>query len=142
MIERFLQEVDNTFPVPLSKKQELSAFALKLYHKATLCAKFDGDRIVAMVAGYTEDLVGDMAYISIMATVPDARGRGLAGECVRDFLEICRQKGIGAVHLYAVADNIAAVTVYKRAGFVEWHPENEPRAEDLHLICYTGEKNK
>ena len=138
MIERFLHEVDKSFPVPLSEKQELHSFAEKLYEKGTLCAKIEDGRIITMVAGYTDNLSDGMAYISIMATVSDARGRGLAGKCVEEFIEICRQKSIGAIHLYAVASNTAAITVYKRAGFEVWRAENESRPDDLHMIYYIG----
>ena len=51
----FLTAVDTLFEVPLSQKQELFSFAQKLNEKATICAKVEGDTIVAMVAGYTEN---------------------------------------------------------------------------------------
>ena len=41
-IENFLREVDSYFPVPLSCKQDLHDFSLKLHQKATLCYELDG----------------------------------------------------------------------------------------------------
>lgn len=139
-IEEFLIKVDKSFPVPLSKKQNLSEFAIKLNEKATLCIKENDGEIVSMVAGYTENLIGNIAYISVVATLEGERGKGYSKSLVKDFIEICRQKKIDAVHLYTVATNISAVNLYKKLGFVEYIMENEPRPDDLHLIYYIKEK--
>ena len=133
-IEAFLRQVDGDFPVPLSQKQELSAFAAKLWEKATLCAATDRDGITALVAGYTENLTGGMAYVSIAATLPRARNQGLASGLMRQFIGICREKGLPAIHLYAVASNEAAMAMYRNLGFRLWHTADEPRPDDAHLI--------
>lgn len=135
-IEVFLRKVDTTFPVPLSQKQNLHDFAIKLCQKATLCAESDEEKIVAMVAGYTENVIDNMAYISIVATVPEFQGRGLASKLIKDFISICEKKSIDAVHLYAVSENTAAIRMYEKLGFVLWNKHNEPRPNDAHLIYY------
>lgn len=137
-IEAFLREVDDLFPVPLSRKQNLCDFAIKLHEKATICyAKNDG-RISAMVAGYTDNLVGNIAYISIVATCIGYRGRGYASSLVKQFINICKNKNISAVHLYSAASNSAAIKMYQKIGFVNYRPEEEPRPDDTHLIFYIG----
>ena len=131
-ILKFLQAVDKSFPTPLSKKQNLSAYAEKLYGSATICAQVENGKILSMVAGYTENLVGGIAYIAVVATISEAAGRGLAKKCVKQFIEICREKNIPAVHLYT--DNPGAEIMYKKIGFEDYFPENEPRPNNLHLI--------
>lgn len=135
-LEEFLNRVDNMFPIPISKKQDLHLFAIKLCEKATLCIEVENEKIISMVAGYTENVLDNRAYISIVATVPDAQGRGLASKLVQDFIQICSDKNIDAVHLYAVQSNIAAVRMYKKIGFEEWIIPDEPRKDDVHLIYY------
>lgn len=135
-IRDFLQDVDGLFPVPLSKKQDLNVFAQKLCEKATLCASFGDDRIVALVAGYTDQVDDDLGYISIVATRPEAQGKGLASAMVKEFLSIAARKKLRAVHLYAVKDNLLAIKMYKKLGFTVWNTINEPRPDDLHLIYY------
>ena len=138
-IEKFLKEVDVDFPTPLSQKQNLSFFAQKLIEKATICAKTENGKIVAMLAGYTENLTNNISYISILATSKQARGKGYAKGLLKEFIDICRSKKIKAIHLYTTHTNKTAVNIYKKAGFVEWAVENEPRKEDLHLIYYIEE---
>ena len=135
-IEAFLKATDQTFPVPLSQKQDLSAYAQKLYEKATLCAAYAGEEIVSLVAGYTENLPDERAYIAIVATLPKARGNGLASQLIKELIGICRKKNIKAVHLYAVPDNIPAMNMYYALGFQDLRVADEPRKEDAHLIYY------
>lgn len=135
-LELFLRKVDKDFPVPLSSKQELKEFAKKLSQKATLCVACEGDELLALVAGYTDALTDGMAYISVVATLEKARGKGLAKRLMGEFIDICKQKNIKAVHLYTVPSNIPAVSMYKSLGFADYFVENEPRPEDTHLIYY------
>ena len=133
-IEVFLRAVDQSFPIPLSDKQDLSAYARKLYEHATLCAACKDGKIVSMVAGYTENLTGDWAYIAIVATLPEGRGQGTARRLVQEFIQICAQKQVRAVHLYAVSENIAAMRLYQTLGFRALQLDDEPRKSDAHLI--------
>ena len=135
-IEMFVRGVDNSFPIPLSRKQDLKQFAHKLYEHATLCAEYEDEKIVSLVAGYTENVLENRAYISVAATCAEARGKGYASKLIKEFIDICRQKDLDAVHLYAVPSNVTAVNMYKRLGFEEWVIENETRPNDLHLIYY------
>lgn len=135
-IKRFLEKVDRTFPVPLSKKQDLAQFAQKLQEKATLCAVENGGEVLSMTAGYTENLVNGLAYISIVATVPEAQGNGYGERTVRAFLAACAQKHLRGVHLYAVAGNEPALSLYRKLGFEIWEMPDEPRPDDVHLIYY------
>lgn len=135
-IETFLRRVDGDFPVPLSQKQDLHSFARKLAESATICFEEDETGIIAMVAGYTDNLVGGMAYVSIAATVAGARGKGLATKLMREFMDICVIKKISALHLYAVASNLPAMSMYRKLGFSVWDCPNDPRPGDAHLIKY------
>lgn len=134
MIETFLYAVDDAFPVPLSKKQNLKYYAVKLFSSATICAEIQNGNIISMVAGYTETLSDDIAYIAVVATLNEAKGRGFASNCVKEFIEVCRQKSIPAVHLYTSSTNEPAKAMYKKIGFVTYFPEKEPRPQDTHFI--------
>lgn len=135
---RFLMDVDDQFPIAISKKQNLDSLAAKLHSKATLCTAIDGDEIVSMAAGYTDHVVENMAYLSILATRKEYKGKGLAEQLVNEFISIARDKHLIAVHLYAVHENLPAVKLYEKLGFVPYTMENEPRPRDLHLIYHLG----
>ncbi len=133
-IEEFLNKVDKLFPVPLSQKQNLNEYAKKLYEKGTLCAKTENGRILAMVAGYTDNVTDNRGYIAVVATLPEAQGKGFAKKLVLEFLSISKAKALDAVHVYAVPTNTVAVNMYRGIGFTEWKLPDETRPADLHLI--------
>lgn len=137
-----LNRIDSLFPVPLSQKQSLEDFARKLLKKGTICAQWEAGEIVSIVAGYTDEMREHMAFFSIAATLPQAQGKGYISRLFRAFLEIAREKGAVGAHLYAHPDNIHAIGIYRRLGFVDYHPENEPRPEDVHLVFWFDKENE
>lgn len=94
MVYSFLKKVDHTFSVSISEKQDLSEYAKKLSAKATICVEITGDQIVSMVAGYTTTVTNNLGYIALVATVPEAREHGLAGNLVKEFLSIAKEKNL------------------------------------------------
>ena len=98
--------------------------------------------IATMVAGYTKNLTGNLAFVSIMATRKEYRGQGLASKQLAKFLEECRKVGASGAHVYAVESNLPAVATYKKLGFEKYELENEPRPDDLHLIKRFKEKEE
>ena len=135
-LKDFLQAVDKSFPTPLSQKQDLGKLAEKFIDKATHCYAEEEGRIAALVAGYTENVTNDIAYISVVATLPEKQGRGLASGLVAEFISRARERGLRAVHFYTAQSNLGAIRMYRKLGFVEWIYESEPRPNDLHLIYY------
>lgn len=136
LIYSFLKKMNRTFPVAISEKQDLFEYAKKLSAKATICVEIRDDDIVSMVAGYTTGVTNNQGYIALVATVPEVRGQGLAGNLVREFLSIAKEKKLSAVHLYTVSRNEIAVKMYREIGFDEYIIEAETRKQDLHLIYY------
>lgn len=140
-IEEFLLEIDKDFPVPLSKKVNISEFSKKLFEKATIITKIKDKKIISMLAGYTENTENDLAYVSILATTKEYRGQGLAGKSLDKFIKLCKKKDLKGVHLYTVKTNTSALAVYHKRGFTEYVLENESRPNDLHLVLHFKEND-
>lgn len=92
-----------------------------------------------MVAGYTENTEGNIAYISLVATRPESQGKGHACRLLKEFIGICREKGLDGVHLYTDARNAGAAQLYWKLGFRRWVVEGEPRESDLHYVYWLNE---
>lgn len=136
-LSKFLQIVDNHFPIPLSSKVNLPEYVQKLMDCADLFAEMsEAGEIQALAAGYIRHVENGMAYIAVVATLPEMRGHGLAGRVVQKFMARCREQKRKGVHLYAVASNASAVRLYEKLRFERYYPENEQRPEDLHLVYW------
>ncbi len=136
----FLYIVDKNFPVPLSEKVDLDEYAQKLTDKADLIADVSDNGVIqALLAGYINSVDEGMAYIAIVATLPEMRGQGRAEKLVRKFINKCREQNIKGIHLYAVESNAPAVRLYEKLGFEVYKIEDEPRPNDLHLVLWLKE---
>ncbi|MGF7002009.1 ribosomal protein S18 acetylase RimI-like enzyme [Lachnospiraceae bacterium PFB1-21] len=130
----FLKKIDSYFSRPLSQVQDLEVFAKKLVEKGTLCYRLsEKNEIISLVAGYTDNLIKGEAYISLVGTLSNYSGHGLATELVEEFLQVCKDKQISSVHLYTTSSNKAAVHMYERLGFYQRKIDNELRPKDIHF---------
>lgn len=130
----YLIEVDTLFPVSLSEKVVLKEYAQKLCTKATLCIEKSNHQYVGVVAGYTENIENDLAYISLVGVRPKYSGKGIASKLIKEFLNICKSKQIRKAHVYTDARNKKAIAMYEKLGFERYYPPNETRPEDVHFI--------
>lgn len=133
-IEIFLNEMDDKYPVHLSQKINLHQYALKLYEKGVVLPILKDDKIVAMVAGYIKNTTDNIAYISLVGTLPNYNGNGYATKLVKEFINLAKQEGLLGVHLYTTKENDIAINIYTKLGFVDWLIDKELRPYDKHMI--------
>lgn len=134
-IEYFLRKVDKTFLIPLSDKTDLSGYALKLEKYATICAvRDDNGKILSMCAGYTDRVIDEMGYITLVATLQEVQRHHYGKKLIKEFLEIAGKRSLRAVHVYTARTNRPAMEMYEALGFQRWFPDNETRSEDMHFI--------
>jgi ribosomal-protein-alanine N-acetyltransferase len=66
-------------------------------------------------------LVTTELHILAIATHPDFRGRGIAGELLEHVLDRARQTGCSLATLEVRRSNVPAIALYERAGFKTVH---------------------
>ena len=59
----------------------------------------------------------EAAVIHILAVSPDAQGRGIGSEMIREAIRLARTYGMKAIRLDALASNTPAHKIYKALGF-------------------------
>lgn len=129
-----MKKVERLFPIPLSEKEELTVLASKFEKYGTVSCVRENGKIIALCAGYTNDKVKRLSYISVVASLPEFSNKGYGKIVVQDFIGKAKNAGMHAVHLYADRDNKSALNMYAKLGFVDWVISEEPRPEDKHLI--------
>ena len=58
-----------------------------------------------------------VAVIHILAVSPDAQGKGLGSEMIREAIRLAQNNGMQAIRLDALASNMPAHKIYERLGF-------------------------
>ena len=67
---------------------------------------------------WTQQVADDkVAVIHILAVSPDAQGKGIGSEMIREAIRLARDKGMLAIRLDALASNTPAHKIYERLGF-------------------------
>ncbi len=136
----FLLAIDKDYPTPISDKVELFSYSEKLYEKAHVNTVIKNNKIVSLVAGYTENITNNIAFIALVGTLSDYRGKGYAQKLINEFIYDCRKLKINGIHLYAVKENTAAISMYEKIGFEAYIINDEPRPNDEHLVYWIKEK--
>lgn len=133
---RFLKNVDKDFPIPLSKKIKIDEYAEKLISTANVIVEKDNGKIIGMVAGYIDNSIEEISYISIVAVQKEYRGKSIAKKLLQKYIDECKEKNLKGIHLYTHKTNITALTMYKNFGFISKENVKEERTEDVHLFLY------
>ena len=133
---RFLKNVDKDFPIPLSKKIKIDEYAEKLISTANVIVEKDNGKIIGMVAGYIDNSIEEISYISIVAVQKEYRGKSIAKKLLQKYIDECKEKNLKGVHLYTHKTNTTALTMYKNFGFISKENVKEKRTEDVHLFLY------
>lgn len=133
---RFLKNVDKDFPIPLSKKIKIDEYAEKLISTANVIVEKDNGKIIGMVAGYIDNSIEEISYISIVAVQKEYRGKSIAKKLLQKYIDECKEKNLKGVHLYTHKTNITALKMYKNFGFISKENVKEERTEDVHLFLY------
>ena len=118
-LKKFLGEVDNDFPIPLSSKTDLGELAHKLLGNGLSMVILNGSDIASGCFGYANDVQSKTAYISVVATLKAFRGKGFAEKCVRAFLDEAKKQNMESAVLYTHNTNIGAIKIYEKIGFVK-----------------------
>lgn len=121
----FLRKVDNDFRVPLSSKCSLDLYAHKIIENGHVICYFDEDdkSIISAIGFYCNDVIQGKAYISIMCSLPEARGFGFAKKLLSKTSRICQINNMNEIIAYSV--NPIAIHLYKSVGYEEISSSDE-----------------
>lgn len=115
LLIEYLRLVDEDFYIPLSNKTDLVSVSTKLLkYGFVICVNHRC--IESLLGGYANDFVNHTAYISILSTLKEARGKGYAKQMLTDAIKYCKMCGMKKLICDTV--NPVALHVYKSVGFI------------------------
>jgi ribosomal protein S18 acetylase RimI-like enzyme len=111
-----LKECDSGFKPPLSDRVDIVAYSEKLHANAERFEAWIDDRLVGMVAAYT-NLQDRSGFITNVSVTADVRGKGIASSLVSQYLRYAQEQNLKSIALEVGKDNAAAIRLYEKLGF-------------------------
>lgn len=136
---RALADAPTAFGMTLAdvERQPDEAWRARLDQGDPILAVRDGERLVAMGAGWHPPEDPDRMMVWGMWTAPEARGHGHARALLSWLVEHARTRGATTVELHVTEGNDVARRLYEEQGFAatgEWTPLREGSALRIELL--------
>ena len=117
-VAEHLWRCDGDFIPSLSSRVEIPDYAQKIANKATRFEAWSGGILVGLVAAYCNDQERYLAYITNASVLPAWKNMGIAGRLVGRCVEHAKASGMRQIKLEVVEDNLPAIKLYEKSGFV------------------------
>lgn len=113
----FLNEIDDCFPVPLSKKVNILDYAQKALELGINIFAKKGNSVIGICMGYVNDTKNKVAYISTIAVLPKYRNLKIGNKLINEFKICAKNNKMKIIKLYVHSNNKNAIKFYERNGF-------------------------
>jgi ribosomal protein S18 acetylase RimI-like enzyme len=113
-----LSDCDVDFVPPLSERFEIKDYAEKIANKATRLEAWSGDKLVGLLAVYCNDQQQGSAFITSVSVLKEWKGRGIAAGLMQQCIAHVRTTGMRQISLEVARDNLPAIGLYEKSGFV------------------------
>jgi ribosomal protein S18 acetylase RimI-like enzyme len=117
-IAEHLSRCDADFIPPLSGRVEINNYAKKITSNAIQFEAWSGTTLVGLVAAYGNDQESRIAYITSVSVLREWTSKGIAARLVGKCVEHAKASGMRQVSLEVAGDNMPAIKLYEKSGFV------------------------
>ncbi len=132
-IAEHLLRCDADFVPPLSGRVEINDYAKKIASKAARFEAWSDGRLVGLVAVYCNDPEKRIAYITSVSVLRESMGRGIAKSLMKQCIARVKALGMHQVSLEVASDNMPAIGLYEKSGFVAGRTKEPFVTMDLYL---------
>lgn len=115
----FLEEVDKDFPIPLSKKVNLSQYAQKVLDEGIVLAALDNFEIIGVLTGYINDKKNKTGFISLLGVSKNRKSEGVGSELLQVMINYASYNGMEKIFLNTHIENKGAIFFYEKRGFIQ-----------------------
>jgi ribosomal protein S18 acetylase RimI-like enzyme len=118
---------------------DIAEYGKKIHTRAVRFEAWSDDVLVGLVAAYCNDLTKQMAYITSVSVLNQWQGKGIAAQLIRRSIEHAESLGMKGISLEVAGDNMPAIGLYEKYGFVL--EENEIGDSFLKMNLFFDEGN-
>ena len=117
-ISEHLLSCDADFKPRLSDRVEISEYVKKLSDSATKFEAWSDGKLTGLIAAYCNDQEKRIAYITSVSVIKAWVGKGIASRLMKQCVEHAQKLGMLQIKLEVSIDNVAAIKLYEKNGFV------------------------
>jgi ribosomal protein S18 acetylase RimI-like enzyme len=118
-IQQHLTTCSDTFVPSLSSYVNINDYSKKIFEQATLFTKFDGGKLVGLVAVY-DNPTEKFGWITNVSVDPEYFKKGIASELLNRCYEYFENKKYFNIFLEVFLDNKKAIKLYTKQGFTNY----------------------
>ena len=115
---RYLELIDDSFSPSLSDRINLDVFAEKLIKHGEIISIVENDDVLAGIGFYANDQNEYQAYVTFISVNKQYRRLGYADKLINEAMVVAKEKKMKKMALSVKKDNIGAVNLYKKHGFI------------------------
>lgn len=137
-ISEHLARCDADFVPPLSGRVVIEDYAQRIVCSAMRFEAWSGDTLIGLVAAYCNDRETRIAYITSVSVLGTWTGKGIATCLANRCIEYAAVAGFHQIRLEVARNNIPAIRLYEKSGFIA-EQTDEP-FETMRLLLIEGEE--
>ncbi len=112
-----LNTLDPFYNPKISSKVKLDEYAKKLLSNGEVYVVMHKENDVGLIAIYTNDTQGGVAYLSSLGLLPQFQGKGISQSMMIKVFKLCEDKSMNIIRLETGEQNEKAIRFYKNNGF-------------------------
>jgi ribosomal protein S18 acetylase RimI-like enzyme len=113
-----LSGCDADFVPPLSARVDIEHYATKLTSNATRFEAWSNGILVGLVAAYFNDSEKRIVYVTSVSVLRNWKGKGIGARLLGQCIDHAKASGMRQVSLEVASDNVPAIKLYERCGFL------------------------
>ena len=118
-VQQHLITCSNTFVPSLDSYVNINEYSKKIFEQAILFTKFDGDKLVGLVAAY-DNPTEQFGWITNVSVDPEYSGKGIATELLNRCYKYFETKKYFSIFLEVFVNNDKAIKLYIKQGFTNY----------------------
>ena len=118
-VQQHLITCSNTFVPSLDSYVNINEYSKKIFEQAILFTKFDGDKLVGLVAAY-DNPTEQFGWITNVSVDPEYSGKGIATELLNRCYKYFKTKKYFSIFLEVFVNNDKAIKLYIKQGFTNY----------------------
>ncbi|MBT3384102.1 MAG: GNAT family N-acetyltransferase [Prolixibacteraceae bacterium] len=124
-IKSYLKQNAQIFNPPLNTKIDIDDYSIKISNFAIQFWATFNNKIVGFMACYFNDPKKEIGYITTISVVKKRQGQGVGNQLLYNAILYAKENDFKKINLEVNKENISAIQLYEKVGFIFSESNNE-----------------